>query len=144
MINQKIFLSHKGANKLIVRDTSKILKTLGFQPWLDEEAMLAGANLEREILEGMRRSCAAVFFVTSDFVDDNFLATEIEYAIQQKRAKKERFAIITMILPGKDGKKGTAPDLLRSYVWKEPENDIQMIDEIIKALPIKPSGITWI
>lgn len=143
LIDQKIFLSHKGANKPLVRDTARLLADVGFQPWLDEDAMQAGANLERALLEGMKQSCAAVFFVTPEYVDENYLATEVEYAIQQKRAKKDRFAIITIVLTDTNGKKGRVPELLRHYVWKEPANDIQMLDEIIKAVPIKPSGITW-
>ena len=143
MIQQKIFLSHKGINKPFVRETAKLLTTLGFQPWLDEEAMSAGANLERSLLEGMRNSCAAIFFITPEYQDENYLATEIEYAIQEKRTKGDRFAIIAIVLSDKEGSVGTVPDLLRTYVWKQPENEIRMIDEIIRALPVRLDGIIW-
>jgi len=127
----------------MVRDTANILSALGFEPWLDEDAMPAGSNLERALLKGMNQSCAAVFFVTPEYLDENYLATEVDYAIQQKRTKQERFSIITIVLQSIDGKKGIVPELLRPYVWKEPRNNLQMLDEIIKAIPIKVSGIIW-
>jgi TIR domain len=48
----KIFLSHKGFDKPLVREFATTLSLLGFDPWLDEDAMPAGTNLERGILKG--------------------------------------------------------------------------------------------
>ena len=89
----KIFLSHKGTDKPRVREYKKTLEALGFDPWLDEDALTAGAGLERGILKGMKESCAAVFFVTSNFVDESFLGSELDYAISEKRAKGDLFAM---------------------------------------------------
>lgn len=84
--NRKIFLSHKGVDKPVTREYFRVLKTLGFDPWLDEDAMVAGTPLERGILDGFEQSCAAVFFVTPSFQDENYLATEVNYAIEIGRA----------------------------------------------------------
>src|ERR1700726_142954 len=46
-----IFLSHKGFDKPLVRRFRDTLRLLGFSPWLDEDRMVAGTNLERGILE---------------------------------------------------------------------------------------------
>ncbi|OZI67060.1 toll/interleukin-1 receptor domain-containing protein [Bordetella genomosp. 11] len=138
----KIFLSHKTADKPLVREFKKVLAEIGFEPWLDEDAMTAGAPLERTILKGFNDSCAAVFFVTPNFVDENFLATEVDYAIAQKRAKEERFEIITLQL-SQDGKKGNVPDLLRRFVYKEPSSEAEALYEILRALPIRPHQISW-
>lgn len=140
---KKIFLSHKGVNKPIVRDFSNTLSAIGYIPWLDEDAMVAGESLERALLNGMKQSCAAVFFVTPEYQDENYLATEIDYAIAQKREKSERFSIITLVLKNQEGKKGSVPELLRKYVWKEPENNLQALQEIIRALPVESQGIDW-
>lgn len=140
---KKIFLSHKGENKPIVEDYFAVLKELGFTPWFDKDALVAGSSLERGLLSGMQESCAAVFFITPDFRDENFLATEIEYAISQKRKKKEKFAIITLVLSGQDGGKGVVPDILENYVWKEPKNNIQALHEILRSLPIEVEQIGW-
>jgi hypothetical protein len=107
----KIFLSHKGFNKPLVREFATTLSLLGFDPWLDEDAMVAGTNLERGILKGFADSCAAVFFVTPEFKDEAFLATEVDYAIQEKRKKGGRFSIITLVF-GEGAAKGNVPGLL--------------------------------
>ena len=54
--SHKIFLSHKGADKPLVRRYSSTLKALGFNPWLDEDAMVAGTELDRGILKGFKDS----------------------------------------------------------------------------------------
>lgn len=138
----KIFLSHKGADKPMVREFKHTLENLGFDPWLDEDAMAAGAELERAILQGFQDSCAAVFFVTPNFRDESYLATEVNYAIQQKRGKGERFSIITVVFSN-GPTKGTVPDLLKQYVWKEPASELEALREILRALPIQAGPIVW-
>jgi TIR domain len=138
----KIFLSHKGSNKPLVRQFKTTLALLGFDPWLDEEAMPAGTNLERGILKGFTDSCAAVFFITPEFRDESFLASEVDYAIKEKRAKKDRFAIVTLVI-GDGTVKGKVPDLLHGYVWKEPKSELEALQEIIRALPIHVGDVRW-
>lgn len=84
---RRIFLSHKGTNKPLVKNFAFALRAVGLTPWLDEEAMHAGVNLERGLIAGFNESCAAVFFVTPDFKDEAYLASEVNYAIAQKRKK---------------------------------------------------------
>jgi hypothetical protein len=140
---KKIFLSHKGTNKPIVKDYFKLLKELSFDPWFDKDALVAGVPLDRGLLNGMKESCAAVFFITSDFKDEDYLAAEIDYAIAEKREKKDKFSIITLVLPGEDGEKGSVPELLKRFVWKEPENNIQAFREIIRSLPVELGQVGW-
>lgn len=138
---KKIFLSHKGIDKPLVRDYKKTLEALGFEPWLDEDSLIAGKELERGLLQGFKESCAAIFFITSNFVDESFLATEINYAIGEKRLKGDRFSIITIVLP--NSKEFEIPELLKVYVWKQPTTDLEAIREIIKAVPLKLQGIIF-
>lgn len=138
----KIFLSHKGADKAMVREFKRTLEDIGFAPWLDEDAMSAGTELERGILQGFKDSCAAVFFVTPNFKDENYLASEVDYAIAEKRKKGERFAIITLVF-NYNGQKGKVPDLLHRYVWKEPNNELEALREIIRALPVAVGSVYW-
>lgn len=128
----KIFLSHKSENKELVRDVKKTLELLGFHPWLDEDAMSAGDKLERAIRKGFSESCAVVFFVTPEFKDEHYIESEIDYAIEEKRAKKDDFQIITITLGDVE-----VPPLLRPFVWKQPSTDLEMLREIVKALPLK-------
>jgi TIR domain len=139
----KIFLSHKGSNKSLVRDFDSTLKILGFDTWLDEDAMHAGVEVERSILQGFKDSCAAVFFITPEFKDENYLATEINYAIAEKREKGNKFSIITLVFKDETENVGEVPPLLKPYKWKEPDTQLEAIREIIKALPIKSDSVEW-
>lgn len=139
----KVFLSHKGVDKPLVREFFDTLKELGFDPWLDENAMVAGIELERGLLDGMQDSCAAIFFVTPDFQDESFISTEINYAIMQKREKGKQFSIITLVLQDELGRKGKVPELLRQYVWKEPHNHLEALREIVRAMPLRVLRIVW-
>ena len=138
----KIFLSHKGADKPLVREFKRTLELLGFDPWLDEDAMAAGAELERSLIKGFSDSCAAIFFVTPNYIDEKYLASEIDYAIREKMKKGDKFSIITLVL-GEGGSKGTVPDLLHRYVWKEPKTDLEALREVIKALPVQAGDVYW-
>lgn len=141
--HKKIFLSHKGIDKPRVRRFAQALRAVGLHPWLDEDAMHAGTELERGLISGFDESCAAVFFITTDFEDRDYLASEINYAIAQKREKAENFSIITLVFKNADGKTGPVPKLLRQYVWKEPDCDLNALLEIIRSLPIAIEAVDW-
>lgn len=138
----RVFLSHKGANKPLVRDFDATLKQLGFDTWLDEDAMTAGTNLNRGILQGIEDSCAVVFFITPQFVDESYLATEIDYAVEQKRKKGDRFAIITLAFE-ENGKVGVVPPLLTPFVYKTPASQLSALREIVRALPLALGNVHW-
>lgn len=137
-----IFLSHKSVDKNVVREISATLSAMGHTPWLDEDRMKAGANLARALKKGFDDSCAAVFFVTPNFVDEGFLADEIDYALEQKRQLGERFSIITLLLPGPDGNFGQVPHMLRRFVWKEVQT-IAIVRTIVEAIPIRLGATEW-
>lgn len=144
MLPKKIFLSHKSVDKPVVREYFDLLKAIGFDPWIDEDAMTAGVSLERALLDGMKNSCASVFFVTSNYQDERYLATEIDYAVSERRSKGENhFTIITLVLQDSNGEKGKVPELLKPYVWKEPKSHLEAMKEIIKALPVYLSDMKW-
>ena len=141
---KRIFLSHKGSDKDTVIDFRETLEELGYEPWLDDDAMPAGTLRERGLLRGMQASCAAVFFVTPSFEDEGYLATEIDYAIEEKRRKGDRFAIITLRLEGSgDDPAPKIPDLLNRYIWKTPRTPLEGLREIVRALPIVPRKVDW-
>lgn len=139
--HSKIFLSHKGEDKKMVRRFQRVLETLGFEVWLDEKNLKAGDHLERGILEGFEESCAAVFFITEKFKDERYLKAEIDHAIAQKRSRDD-FRIITLAF--KKGRESIEiPKLLKSYVWKSPATELDALIEILKALPIAARRIEW-
>ncbi|HXG19413.1 MAG TPA: toll/interleukin-1 receptor domain-containing protein, partial [Methylomirabilota bacterium] len=125
----KIFLSHKSVDKPLVYRYYNALKALGFDPWLDESDMPAGANLEREVLRGFEESCAAVFFITENFKDERYLATEVDYAVLQKRKKDKKFAIITLRYTNA----APVPGLLIPYIYKDVANDLEGFNELVST-----------
>ena len=141
--SKKVFLSHKGVDKERVIEFKKTLELVGYDPWLDEDAMPAGTPLERGLLQGMKDSCAVVFFITPSFKDEGYLETEINYAIQEKHKKKDKFAIITLQFMDDDGNVAEIPDLLKTYVWKNPKTPLEALREIVRALPVLPGTIDW-
>ena len=88
-------------------------------------------------------SCAAVFFITHNFKDEKFLGQEVNYAIAEKRDKGDRFQIIAIVFQSEKGEKGVIPDLLRPYVWVEPETELEVLNEILRALPIEVGDFRW-
>ncbi len=141
--SKKVFLSHKGVDKHHVIDFKKTLEILGYDPWLDKDAMPAGTSLDRGLLQGMQDSCGVVFFITPSFKDEGFLETEVDYARQEKRRKGDRFAIIILRLADSDGNMGEIPELLKTYVWKEPKTSLEALREIVRAVPVAPVRVDW-
>jgi hypothetical protein len=135
----KIFLSHKSVDKPIVYRYYHALKEVGFDPWLDEPSMAAGANLERELLRGFEESCAAVFFITENFRDEKYLAAEVDYAVMQKRKKDKKFSIITLRYTNA----APVPGLLTPYIYKDVANDLEGFRELVRALPIELGPVRW-
>ena len=109
----RIFLSHKSVGKPLVYRYHHALKAAGFDPWLDEPDMATGANLERESLRGFEESCPAVYFVAKNFKDKDYLATEVDYAVREKRKKGDKFAIITL----RYDDTAPVPGLLDRYIY---------------------------
>ena len=135
----KIFLSHKSVDKPLVQRYYHALKSLGFDPWLDEPSMPAGSNLEQELLRGFQESCAAIFFITENFTDEKYLATEIEYAVAEKLTKENKFAIIALRYQSGS----VLPNLLMPYVYKDVGNDLEGFNAVLTALPIELGPVRW-
>jgi hypothetical protein len=139
----KLFLSHKGADKAMVCHYAAILKTLGFDPWIDEEDLSWGENPDRAILEGFKNSCAAIFFITPEFKDEKWLATEIELALNEKRDKGKRFAIVAIRFKNRQGEMGVVPELLKRFLYGEPKSHLKALGGILKAIPLHVGPVTW-
>ena len=67
----------------------------------------------------------------------------IRFILQEKRAKGDRFAVITLQFVDADGNVGDIPELLKTYVWKKPSTPLEAMREIARALPLEPSTIDW-
>lgn len=140
---RKIFLSHKGSDKDTVRKYHQVLKLLGFDPWLDEEEMPAGTNLNRGILKGMEESCAAVFFITPRYQDDRYIGAEIDKAYELKMERGDQFALVALVIPDGNGHTGKVPELLKKFVYAKVGSEFEGLHAIIRAIPIRLGTPVW-
>ncbi|MGF9906125.1 toll/interleukin-1 receptor domain-containing protein [Brevibacillus porteri] len=141
---KRIFLSHKSTDKKMVQRYYDLLEELGFSPWLDKHALTSGMSRDRAILNGLKESCAVVFFITPNFKDEKYLEDEIDWARDEVKEKGEdKFRIISLLLKNESGEVGTLPPLLKKYIYQEPETEIEAFNEIIRALPIKVGNVIW-
>jgi hypothetical protein len=134
-----IFLSHKGADKQRVQKFHRTLRLLGFQPWLDVEELYAGKPLHRGLFDGLRESCACVFFITKEFEDESYLKEEIDYALEEERKRSGWFRIITLKLD----QDAVVPEILKRFVFAACDNDLDALFEILRALPVKVGTVHW-
>jgi hypothetical protein len=134
-----IFLSHKSVDKELVRPYHRLLKELGFEPWLDEVDMKAGDTLHRKIADGFDRSCAVVFFVTKNFKDERWLKREVDHAINREIDREGRFKIVTLVF----GDEAEVPRPLRERLWVKVSNEIDAVLQIIRALPVQSGPVRW-
>jgi hypothetical protein len=116
----------------------KVLRELGFSPWMDVDKMPAGTQPLRGIHSGMKGSCACVFFVTPDFEDDKYLRTEIDLAMKQKVERGDEFAIIALVFG-----RGEVPEILKQYIYKECRDEMEGLLQILRALPIRVGTVHW-
>ena len=63
--------------------------------------------------------------------------------ITEKLQKGNKFSIITLVFQDATGKTGEVPELLKTYVWKQPSSDLEALQEIIKALPVKLGEVRY-
>lgn len=134
----RIFLSHKWANKPMVRRYHSALQQIGFSPWLDEEAVTAGQVLHRALDDGMTQSCAAVFFLTPEFRDDRWISQEVDLAVHRTVEQGDRFRIITLVCGDAE-----VPRPLQRYVYAKIEHELDGLREIVRALPIELGPPRW-
>jgi len=140
---RKVFLSHRSVDKPLVRRFYTILQQLHYEPWLDEDAIDAGDVLNRAILNGIKQSCAAIFFLTPAFRDDRFLAAEIDHAISEQMERPDHFRIVSLLYPGADGTPVTVPPLLKRFAWKEPIDDLEALGIILRSGPLRVVDPRW-
>jgi hypothetical protein len=142
LTKNRIFLCPKGVDRAVVQEFKSTLDLLGFSTWLDEDAMSTETPLKSGVLNRFADSCAVVFVMTSNFLDQGDLASDIEDALAQKRSKQDRFQIITLVMDH-DGQPENVPPLLLNYVYKKPVSRLEALDEILKALPVQVGQVTW-
>jgi TIR domain len=129
----RIFLSHRGADKKLVRDVSDTLELIGVRTWLDEEAMPAGTPIVRALGDGMSDCLAAAFFISDKFRDEAFIRKEVDAALHQQ-VTNPSFRIIPLVLTDHGGTDELVPKSLQVLRWVSVA-DTAITPTILRALP---------
>ena len=85
-----VFLCHCSEDKPIVREINRVLKSNGFQPWLDEDDIVPAHLWDKEIKQGLRSSHAVIVCLSNTFVrKEGYVQKELRYAIEIASEKPE-------------------------------------------------------
>lgn len=109
-----IFLCHAFEDKPEVRKLHKRLKADGFKPWLDEEALLPGADWDREIPKAIRSSDFVLVCLSKKSVQKiGYVQAEIRSALERvlEMPPGRIFIIPARLEPCE------VPDNLRRWHW---------------------------
>jgi len=139
MENSRIFLSHKGINKPLVEKIDRALRMLNLKTWFDRDDLAAGDTLVRGVDNAFGGCAAAVFFISSDYVDAGVIRKEIDRAVHEAAVRNDSFRIIPLVLAQHGGSDEHVPDPLKTLVWKTVD-DVEIVPTILRALPASVQG----
>jgi hypothetical protein len=138
--NSSIFLSHKGINKPLVEKIDRALRLLNLKTWFDRDDLAAGDTLVRGIDNAFAGCAAAVFFISSEYVDAGVIRKEIDRAIHEAAMRSDSFRIIPLVLAQHGGSDAHVPAPLQTLVWKTID-DVEIVPTILRALPATVQGL---
>ncbi len=129
----KVFLNHATEDKPLVRKLYAELKKYPWiDPWIDEERLLPGQELELEIDKAMKESDAVLVCISSTSVKKTgYVQKEIRKAEEQQDLRPR--GVIYMIPVLLESCKEQVPPNLQSLFWVDISNPTN-INSIIKSL----------
>ena len=139
----RIFLCHASPDKPAVRQLYAKLKGDGFEPWLDEESILAGQDWELEITKALR-ACDVIIVCSSrqSVNKEGYVQKEIRFALDRALEQPEgAIFLIPLKLQPCD-----LPERLNRYQWVKyyEEDGYQRLTRALRAraasLGIRPTA----
>jgi hypothetical protein len=80
--SRKVFLCHSSGDKEAVRRLYKTLRSMGADPWLDEEDLIVGQEWDTEIAKAVRNSAAVIVCLsTNSIAKTGYVQKELKYAL---------------------------------------------------------------
>ena len=133
----RIFLCHASQDKSTVRDLYSKLLEAGFEPWLDEEKLLAGQDWELEITKAIELSQVIIVCLSEEAVSKTgFVQKEIRFALDRALEQPEGaiFLIPLKITPCE------TPTRLKPFQWVNyyDENGYQ---KLLRALYARANSL---
>jgi hypothetical protein len=129
----KVFLNHATEDKPLVRKLySELKKHPWIDPWIDEDRLLPGQELELEIDKAMKEADAVLVCISSTSVKKTgYVQAEIRKAEEQQKLRPH--GVIYMIPVLLESCKDQVPLNLQKLLWVDI-SDPGKIDSIIKSL----------
>src|SRR5262249_4639030 len=119
----RVFLAHSSGDKAYVRAIHQLLRLAGFDPWLDEEQLVAGQNWESEIEKAVERADAIAIFLSERAVNKaGYLHKELALAL--KAAERQPEGALYRVPIRLDATE--PPRMLRHLRWI----DVQGVDRV--------------
>jgi 5'-deoxynucleotidase YfbR-like HD superfamily hydrolase len=113
----KIFLSHSSEDKTFVRKMSDILKSQGYETWLDEERIQIGKSISNEIGEALAKSDVVLVFLSKSSVQSNWVHQEWELSFFEQVNRGKVYVLPLLI------EECTIPPLLRDKKYADFTNN---------------------
>ncbi|MEH1905880.1 MAG: toll/interleukin-1 receptor domain-containing protein [Nostoc sp.] len=97
-----VFLAHNSLDKPEIIEIAKYLKANGLNPWLDDEQIFAGDNIQKVVFQGISQSKVGAFFISQNglgtFQENLELGRIIQFFLRKNKA--QGFRVIPILLPG--------------------------------------------
>ncbi len=78
----RVFLCHAHADRVAVRELYRRLKEQGVEPWLDDEALLAGQLWQQEIPKAVSKSDVVIVCLSEEFTRAGYRQKEVKLALE--------------------------------------------------------------
>lgn len=86
----RIFLAHSSGDKPYVRAIKELLQLAGYDPWLDEDRLLAGQNWQLEVEKAVKEADAIAILLSNQAVDNaGYLHKEMALALDVAQRQPE-------------------------------------------------------
>jgi hypothetical protein len=133
----QIFLCHASEDKPLVRELYHRLSRDGFQPWLDEVAVLPGQEWREEIAKAVRASHVVLVCLTKQFTAKaGFVHTETKLILDVADEQPEgTIFLIPVKLQG-----CTLPERLKRWQWVDLM-DTDGYNRLLRALDHRAAGV---
>lgn len=93
----RVFLSHAGPDKPVVRRIANALRVAGHEPWLDEDQILVGESIPAAIERGLRDADFVVLCLSEAAATRGWIEAERDATLmQQFLQRKERILPIRL------------------------------------------------
>jgi len=109
-----IFISHSSKDDDTVKRLREILEAHGQLPWVDSRELTGGDALTATIKDAIHTARHFLVVVSMDALDSNWVADEIEIAIETAQQRSDGYKVIPVVLPG------TRRNILKRYFPNDP------------------------